>query len=159
MPLIYRNTGETHKPIIVLLEDHEYPLIQSSGEFSFDWSIERKNEVYKLYTKRERVEILGLMSLIDWPSEYRIHLNLIEVSQSNRGRNKKIEHVGGCLIAFACQLAFIRGYSGFVSLKPRTRLIDWYKEKYGFQQYGRLLGIDHGFSQELIKTYLEDENE
>ena len=31
----------------------------------------------------------SLMSLIDWPSEYRIHLNLIEVSQSNRGETKK----------------------------------------------------------------------
>ena len=122
MSLIDRNTGEKQKPIIVLLEDHEYPIIHSSSEFSFDWRIERKNEVYKLYVKSEREDILGLMSLIYWPSEYRIHLNLIEVSQSNRGRNKKIKHVGGCLIAFACQLAFIRGYAGFVSLKPKTRL-------------------------------------
>ena len=63
------------------------------------------------------------MSLIDYPEEYRIHLNLIEIQSKNQGKNKKIDRIAGCLIAFACELSFARGYYGFVSLQPKTRLI------------------------------------
>ena len=103
--------------------------------------------------------ILGLISLIDWPSEYRIHLNLIEVGKSNRGKKKRIEHIAGCLIAFACKKSFQRGYLGFVSLKPKTQLISYYKVQYGFQSYGPLLAIDQGASKSLVNKYLNDEEQ
>jgi len=99
------------------------------------------------------------MSLIDYPEEYRIHLNLIEVSSSNIGKSKKIENIAGCLIAFACQLAFMRGYAGFVSLQPKTRLISLYQNKYGFRQYGRLLAVEQSSARLLINNYLDYEDE
>ena len=54
------------------------------------------------------------MSLVDYPDEYRIHINLIEIGKDNRGKQKEIEHIAGCLIAFACQIAFDKNYFGFV---------------------------------------------
>ena len=98
-------------------------------------------------------EILGLISLVDCPEEYRIHLNLIEVGSKNRGKDKEVENIAGCLIAFACQIAFDKDYFGFVSLKPKTRLIDLYQDKYGFRQYGRLLAVEQRSSISLINKF------
>jgi hypothetical protein len=63
----------------------------------------------------------------------------------------------GCLIAWACRLAFIKGYYGFVSLIPKTRLIEHYKNAYGFEQFGRQLAVDAEQSHSLIKKYLKNE--
>jgi hypothetical protein len=134
-------------------------LISESEEFSFDWHEEIENEVFKIYLKDNSDNILGLLSLIDYPEELRIHLNLIEVGKSNIGQTKKIDNIAGCLIAVACKISFDRNYFGFVSLKPKTRLISLYQEKYGFSQYGRLLAVEGGPSNQLIKKYLSDEEE
>jgi hypothetical protein len=137
----------------------DYHEIEASGQFVFNWREEEDKEVYKIYLlDKAEGQILGMMSLIDYPEEYRIHLNLIEVRAEHQGKDKKIDKIAGCMIAFACQLAFVRGYVGFVSLQPKTKLIDWYQEKFGFRQYGRLLGVEQASSNELIKTYLLHEN-
>ena len=70
---------------------------------------------------------------------------------------KIYENIAGCLIAWACRLAFIRGYYGFVSLVPKTRLIEHYKNAYGFEQFGRQLAVDTEQSHRLIKQYLKNE--
>lgn len=157
MPLKDKLTGEAFNALIEEIIEPDYAKIASSKEFSFDWSLEKKNEVYKIHLINKVKEILGIMSLIDYPEEYRIHLNLIEVSSSNIGKNKKIENIAGCLIAYACQLAFKRGYAGFVSLQPKTRLIKLYKNNYGFRQYGKLLAVEQNASLALINKYLSYE--
>ncbi|MBK6901323.1 MAG: hypothetical protein IPH04_00530 [Saprospirales bacterium] len=131
--------------------------ILRSKNFLFDWQFEKKQglELYKLYLA-ETGQIVGLMSLADIPEEFRIHLNLIESSKENIGKDKQIDHIPGALIAFACELAFKRGYDGFVSLVPKTKLIDLYKNKYGFEQYGRMLATEGTNSLSLIIKYLED---
>lgn len=155
-----KETGEPLRSIIERVVAADYDEVEASGQFVFDWREEKSNEVYKIYLlDREDAQILGMISLVDYPAEYRIHLNLLEVSADHRGKAKKIDKIAGCLIAFACQLAFERGYFGFVSLQPKTKLIDLYQEKYGFRQYGRLLGVEQAASNALIKTYLLDENE
>lgn len=131
--------------------------IEKSDEFTFDWTTEESHEVYKITLRDSSTHILGIMSLIDRPGEYRMHLNLLEVSKSNQGKYKKIDFIAGCLIAFAGEMAFKRGYYGFVSLEPKTVLIDHYQEKYGFRQYGRYLGIEGSASQMLIEKFLGDE--
>lgn len=153
-----------HNPSGVLLEadisevhDKDYGVIKSDPRFSFDWETERNYEVYKNYLLSEDHIILGLMSLIDIPQEYRIHLNLLEVSKSHQGKRKKIDLIAACLIAFAAEEAIKRGYDGFVSLEPKTQLINHYKDKYGFRQYGRYLGIEGAVSQLLVHKYLGDE--
>ena len=150
MPLVDKRTGKSFGFNIKKVEESDFDVIKYSEEYAFDWQIEKDNKVYKLYLDDKEDEILGLMSLVDYPEEYRIHLNLIEVGHSNIGKTKKIENIGGCLIAYACQLAFIHGYFGFVSLQPKTSLIDLYQDKYGFRQYGRLLAVEQDFSKLLI---------
>ena len=71
--------------------------------------------------------ILGVISLIDYPEEYRVYLNLLEVGKPNRGKHKQIDSIAGCLIAFAASIAIKRGYFGFVSLEPKTALIELYR--------------------------------
>lgn len=158
MPLRNKLSDEIVESIIEVIVELDYKKIKSSTEFEFDWQLERKNEVYKIYLLDSKKEILGLMSIIDTPEEYRIHLNLIEVSRSNRGKSKKIDNIAGALIAFACEIAFKRGYFGFVSLQPKTELINLYQDKYGFCQYGRLLGVEQEASKFLINKYLNNEN-
>ena len=99
-------------------------------------------------------EILGLLSLKDIKDELRIHINLIEISEKNRGQGKKYDRIAGCLIAYACELSFDKSYDGFVSLVPKTRLINHYCKHYGFEQYGRQLGLGYEASINLIKKYL-----
>ena len=95
----------------------------------------------------------------DYPEEYRIHIKLIEIGSLNVGQGKRIENIAGSLIAFACKIAFSRGYFGFVSLQPKTRLIKLYQDKYGFRQYGRLLAVEQTSSRTLISKYLDHENQ
>lgn len=156
--LTNKKTGKTLKSIIDSVVIADYDQAEASGQFVFDWRAEQEREVYKIYFQgEEKEQILGLMSLIDYPEEYRIHLNLIEIATEHQGKDKQIEGIAGCLMAYACQLSFARGYFGFVSLQPKTKLIKWYQDQYGFRQYGRLLAVEQAASNALIKTYLRDE--
>lgn len=150
-----RSGGETEAEIIEVAEE-DYEKIASGGRFTFDWKKERGNLVYKIrFIGRE--DILGLISLIDIPQEYRLHINLIESSVENTGSNKLIGRIPGCLIAFAIRKSIARGYEGFVSLKPKTKLIEHYITAYGFRQYGMYLAIYEDAAQELITKYLDYE--
>lgn len=151
--------GELLSSAISELIEKDYKNIKKDKRFSFNWDIEKKHEVYKIYLLSQDKSILGLMSLIDRPDEYRIHLNLLEISKENQGKDKEIDFIAGCLIAFAASAAYKRGYYGFVSLEPKTKLIDLYQDKYGFRQYGRYLGIEGDASQFLIEKYLTNEAE
>jgi hypothetical protein len=130
--------------------------ILKDKRFEFDWQEEYGNEVL-LLKMRESGKIMGLISLVDIPEEIRIELRLIEISSENIGREKEYDHIPGCLIAFACKMAFDKGYFGFVSLTPKTKLIALYTNKYGFEQYGRQLASNPDNSRKLIKKYLGHE--
>ncbi|MEM7575529.1 MAG: GNAT family N-acetyltransferase [Bacteroidota bacterium] len=159
MPLRDSKSGKSLESSIDLVIKSDYDWVKKSKKFKFDWKIESPNEVYKIYLIDEEDEILGLMSLVDYPTEYRIHLNLIETAADQRGEMKTIENIAGCLLAFACQVSFTRGYYGFLSLQPKTRLISLYQEKYGFQQFGRQLAVEGESSRLLIQKYLFHEEE
>ena len=59
--------------------------------FEFDWSKEKENHVFKIIkAEEENSEILGLISLVNIADELRIHINLIENSNDNKGKTKKI---------------------------------------------------------------------
>ncbi len=140
------------------LELNDFKRIKKSKQFEFDWTLEKKHHVFKIVKKENsnstNEEILGLISLIDFPSELRLHINLIENSNENKGKNKKIDRIAGCLLAFAVQVAFEKGYLGFASLIPKTLLIPLYVNKYGFSRYGRQLAIEKKAAIELIQKYL-----
>lgn len=131
----------------------EIKAIHKTGRFYFDWRQESKNQILKI-TLKDDDKVLGLISVSDIPEEYRIHINLLESSNENKGKNKEIEGVAGCLIAHTVKLAFEKGYLGFTSLVPKTELIDFYKKKYGFKQFGRQLAIDGIADIQLMDKYL-----
>jgi len=153
MKLINPKTQETFEGQIIELSPNDYQEIKRSGQFDFDWDKEKDFLAYKLVLVNEE-EILGLMSLFDIPHELRIHLNLIESARIHQGKDKQLERIPGCLIAFAARLAFNKGYNGFVSLLPKTRLIEHYVQSYGFAQYGRYLAIEAEASMNLISKFL-----
>lgn len=159
MPLKESKSGKSLASSIELVIKSDFEWVEKSNQFKFDWRIESHNEVYKIYLLDAEDEILGLMSLVDYPTEYRIHLNLIETAANQRGKVKTIENIAGCLLAFGCQVAFTRGYYGFLSLQPKTKLISLYQERYGFQQFGRLLAVEGKSSRSLIQKYLFHEEE
>ncbi|MCB0580936.1 MAG: hypothetical protein KDD10_16690 [Phaeodactylibacter sp.] len=149
---------ETQKEIeaeILELEEKDYEKIKKSRRFEFDWANEREHHVFKIVKAREEnPEILGLISIVNIPEEFRIHVNLIENSKENKGKHKKIDRIAGCLLAFAAQVSFEKGYLGFTSLVPKTTLIELYVKKYGFTQYSRQLAIERQDAINLIQKYL-----
>jgi hypothetical protein len=157
MKITRKVSGELIAVVIGELTATDIAKIRRNKEFIFDWELEQSTELCKLYLKDDESQILGLLSLKDYPEELRIHINLIEVIKSQVGKTRTLDHIAGCLIAYACALAFSRGYEGFVSLQPKTRLIDLYQDKYGFRQYGRLLAVEYEISKQLIDKYIGDE--
>jgi hypothetical protein len=148
-------TGEICKGIIEKVKPAELEKLKGNKDFTFDWSREIDADVYKI-TVRHRKEILGLISLVDISKELRIHINLIESNKLHRGRDKKIKNIPGSLISYACKVAFQKGYDGFVSLIPKTELIDYYKS-YGFVQVGAHMAVFLEASRLLILKYIGDE--
>ena len=153
MKLHNRKTNREIEVDIIEVEAEEYAQIEKSKRFEFEWILEQQYHVFKLISLEDE-KILGLMSLINIPEELRIHINLIENSNENKGKQKEIDKIAGCLLAYAVQLAFGKGYQGFTSLIPKTRLIPLYVNKYGFSQYGRQLAIEGNAAIQLIKKYL-----
>ena len=153
MKLIELEKRLEFKAEILKVEDEDYPLINKSGQFEFDWAKEKEHHVFKI-VKKDDDEILGLLSVIIYSKEWRVHINLLENSNQNKGKGKKIDKIAGCLLAFAARLAFQKGYLGFVSLIPKTELIDLYIKKYGFSVLGNQLAIEKQASIDLIEKYL-----
>jgi hypothetical protein len=153
MKLIELEKRLEFKAEILKVEDEDYPLINKYGQFEFDWAKEKEHHVFKI-VKKDADEILGLLSVIIYPKEWRVHINLLENSNENKGKGKKIDKIAGCLLAFAARLAFQKGYLGFVSLVPKTELIGLYVKKYGFSVFGNQLAIEKQASIDLIEKYL-----
>ncbi|MBV7532844.1 hypothetical protein [Chitinophaga sp. sic0106] len=101
-------------------------------------------------------DMAGLTALIDHSEEgfCYIEIKLLESARENIGINKKYRRVAGTLIAFACREAFRKGYYGAVFLVPKTKLIPYYIQKYGFKNVGRGLWLDMDASLGLIERYL-----
>jgi len=154
MKLIYTNTQEEFEAEILEVEEADLVEIEQNKEFEFNWNQEKSNYIFKIVSVADKKLILGLISLMDISEEIRIHVNLLETSKENRGQDKKIDRIAGCLLAFACQIAFEKGYMGFTSLVPKTLLIPLYVKKYGFSQYGRQLAIEGREAINLIEKYL-----
>lgn len=153
MKLLYLKKRLEFKAEILEIEKSDYAEIKKSGQFEFDWSKEKNYHVFKI-VKENEAEILGLLSIINIPKEWRIHVNLIENSNKNKGKSKEIDKIAGCLLAFTARLAFEKGYLGFVSLIPKTELIGLYVKKYGFKVFGNQLAIEKQTSIDLIEKYL-----
>lgn len=155
MKIINTRTGEEFKGEIEKIKKDDVNKLKGNKNFEFDWSREAQNDVYKIKRKGED-ETLGLMSISDFPKEKRIHINLLEASKENVGKEKKFKNIAGNLIGYACKLAFKKGYDGFVSLLPKSKLVTHYMA-YGFKKVGLFLAIFLKASADLISKYHDDE--
>ncbi len=120
-------TGWALEAVIEPMTNKDFKVIKKSKlRFNkFDWDDYRGEEVYKLRLKSDDT-ILGLMCLIDHADEATnaIEIELLEVGEENIGSEKRLDNIGGCLIAFACRESFKRGHDGFVFLTPKTQLLN-----------------------------------
>jgi len=153
MKVLHKSTNKLYEALIELAESKDWKIIENSDEFEFNWRKEKKYKVYKIRLKLENI-ILGLISIEEIPKEYRFHIRLIENSNTNKGKTKEYDYVAGCLIAYACEMAFEKNYDGFISLKPKSEIIELYKNKYGFKSMGNYLYTELNNSESLIKKYL-----
>ena len=153
MYVINTGTGSKDNVEILELDKSDYKRI-SVKSFHFDWSTEVDYSVYKLVHVNTK-EILGLVSLDEIDEESRVEIRLLASSRQNTGTNKQYERVAGNLISFAARVA-IKEFGSFacISLKPKTKLRDYYKKTYTFKEGGVSLfvqGID------LLKLGMEYE--
>ncbi|MEO0686620.1 MAG: hypothetical protein AAFY76_16655 [Cyanobacteria bacterium J06649_11] len=153
--LLNKSDNSKLEAIIKKIVEDDYQLIAEGKSFVFDWKLERYNDVYKIFLKSADDDILGLMSLTDYEEETRIHINLIEVGKKNQGRDKQIDKIAGCLIAFAARLSFEKGYVGIVTLEPKPNLFKLYESKYGFEEIGYLVMTSGENSILLMNKYLK----
>lgn len=156
MKVLHKKSGVSHTAVIELVQDEDWTIIKNANNFEFDWLRQKDYLVHKITLELEE-EILGLISIEDVPREMRVFIRLIELNQQQQGKNKLYADVAGCLLAFTCNLAFQKGYNGFVSLISKTALIAHYKTKYGFQELGNHLYLELDRSEKLINQYLQHE--
>jgi len=153
MKILHKPSDTLKTAVIELMENDDWEQVYQSDEFEFDWSKERKRIVYKL-TLEDAAIIQGLVAIEDIERESRIHIHLIENGLSNQSKDKVYDYVAGCLISFLCEMAFNRGYEGFVSLYSKTEIISLYTNKYGFREMGQNLFTMGENSLLLIEKYL-----
>jgi hypothetical protein len=123
-------------------------------QYFFNWKSAAKEAiVYKLTLNGEE-GILGLIALVDVPSEFRIEIKLLATSIENTGKSKIYEGIAGCLISFACREAVTKyGELAAVSLLPKTELKHHYMKKYGMLDAGRHVYLEGRELIDLIKKY------
>jgi hypothetical protein len=153
MYLHNRITNEDVAAEIITISVTDLKKITKSAQFGFNWLKETHNPIYGLRLIDNK-EVVGLMSLKDNPKELSLEIVLLESSKSNLGKDKVLDRIAGCLIAWACDDAFTKGYKGFVALTPKTLLIAHYQQRYGFVRMGRQLVSLIDNSDLLISKYL-----
>lgn len=149
--------------ILPLLTRDFARITRDKTRFSFHWNDYKRREVFKL-CRIDDEEILGLLCLIDIsePGSESIKIELLESSAENIGSAKRIDHIAGCLIAYACRESFRRGRGGYVFLIPKSSLIKRYIVKYGFEHFALsaadrpegIMVLHDASSRKLIKKYM-----
>lgn len=155
MNIIEISSGKKYQIEITQVEDIDFRFIRKN-RFFFNWKTEREYEVYKLQIVGTN-EILGLISLVRIPQEWRVHIRLLTVSKENQGKNKRYEKIAGNLLTFAAKLA-LSDYSELacVSLRPKSQIAKHYIEKYNMRLTGMTLSIQIPEILDLIKYYDND---
>ena len=138
-------TGLNHSVRIEPIEDADFKRIDAQ-RYWFSWRKEKKFSIWKL-TIEGTDDILGLMSLNFIEEEKRVEIRLLACSRENVGKGKIFSGIAGCLIAYACRQAILQYPDApCVSLVPKTRLRQYYINRYGM--------IDAGLSLCLLEVGL-----
>jgi hypothetical protein len=148
-------TGKTYPIEILPVESRDYKLISKSRYF-FDWKEEKNQEVYKLIIKGQN-DILGLVSIERIPSEWRVHIRLLTVSNENVGVNKRFENIAGNLISYVAKIAVADfGELACVSLRSKSSIAKHYIDKYKMNITGMTLSLEVPEIINLINQFDND---
>ena len=152
-----RVTGDSFTTEISLLSKQDLKLVPKKNGWLFDWRKEfndLRKEVYKLTIAQNPQVIQGLICLT--VEEDHVFMHLIESAPFNRSKEKVYLGVPGNLVAFACKIAFQRGFDGFVSFHSKTKLIEHYINSLGANHFGgHLMIIETGAAQKLVSQYFK----
>ena len=147
-------TSNYIEAVIQPLTNNDIPLIKRNKQFIFNWQM-IKGKPYKL-TRKTNPEILGLISLVEHGEGWHAtEIELLEIVKENVGKNKMIDGIADCLIAFACRESVMTGHGGWVFLTPKTLLEKHYQTRYGFIPFGTVLVSDNANSLKLIKKHIQ----
>ncbi len=152
MEITHVATSRFKKIVIELVEEIDYQFITKKA-YHFDWTLEKKNNVYKLKFPHDD-EILGLMSIKVIFKEKKIEIVLLAASVKNTGSTKEHDGIDDNFIAYACRESIkLFGEDACVSLHPKTNLKNYYIEKYGFEKAGRQLFLEGNTLFNLLHKY------
>lgn len=150
------NNQLTEAEIIPLTKKEDIPLKKDGWNFNWRQLARQDNSqpyILKLVDPPKTVEGALLLRI---EAEMLI-MDVLEIAPHNVGKNKRFDFVAGALIAYACRESFkIEGnYKGFLTFVAKTKLIDWYKKKYGAElTLGQRMFIDWENGKKLIEEYL-----
>lgn len=150
-------TGDSFPTDVSYLLKTDFKQVSKKNGWLFNWKNELdalEREVYKLTIQGNPDIIQGLISLsVDVDH---IYMHLIESASFNKGRTKVYLGVPGNLVAYACRLAFQKGFDGFVSFHSKTKLIEHYSKTLGAYHFGgSLMIIETLPAKALIEKYFK----
>jgi hypothetical protein len=150
-------TGDSFPTEVTHLTKADLKTILKKSGWQFDWKKELNyddREVYKLTIQNNPTVIQAIMSLRI--EDDHIYMPLIESAPFNRGKDKIYLGAPGNLVAFACRLAFQKGFDGFVSFHSKTKLIDHYEKTLGAYHFGgHLMIINTNSAKYLVDKYFK----
>ena len=153
-------SGEVFDTEITQLFSHDSKQIKKA-DWQFDWNKELKNttlNIFKLTTPNNPTIIHGLIGIVDKGDH--VFMSLIENAKFNKGKKKLYKGVAGNLVAFACKIAFEKGYDGVVSFVAKTQLVEHYQYSLGAKLFGagNRMFIDTKEAIILVKQYFKKFN-
>jgi len=147
---------------IIVASIEEMPLKKDG--WNFNWKVifkKKNNETFIIRLKSNPKSIQGVLQLRKQGGM--LIMELVEIAPHNIGRkHKRYAYVAGCLIAFACKKSFLleNNYKGFLTFESKTKLIDWYMEKYRAKiVIGQKMYIEPDDGRHLINEYLQREKQ
>jgi hypothetical protein len=151
-------TGEGFQTDISLIGSKDLKSVTKKNGWLFNWKAEFKQpdrDVYKLTIAGNPGIIQGLISISE--RDEHVYMHLIESAPFNLGKNKVYVGIPGNIVAFACRIAFHRGFEGYVSFTAKTMLIEHYQKTLGAINIGsNLMVINTEAASRLIDKYFKN---
>jgi hypothetical protein len=148
-------TGDSFATEISIISPIDLKKVTNKNGWQFDWKLEfiqPQKDVYKLTIANNQSIIQGLISL-EVKTDH-VYMHLVESAPFNKGKSKVYAGVPGNLVAFACKLAFQRGFDGIVSFFSKSLLVQHYIDTLGATHVGgRIMVIDTVAALKLIHKY------
>ena len=148
-------TGDSFQTDIIVVSSSDIKNTTKKNGWQFDWKQELKQperDVFKLTIVHNPLIIQGLIS-VEVKSDH-VYMHLLENAPFNIGQTKMYAGVAGNLVAFACKLAFQRGFEGNIAFLAKTKLIQHYEESLGaIHVGGRIMIIETQAALKLINKY------